>query len=136
MRELYAAVVADSLRSDPFAAGVAAQLEQGTADPRHVVSRLGLGEGTLLAELRSRLLAATGDDAFSRALALLLSPGMERPAWNWLAGGHPSQLMAEHGIPGHLGTRDQALKALAAVARLHGLDGCSGYRPSRSAGRG
>lgn len=123
VRELYAAVVADSLRSQPFAADVAAQLEQGTADPQHVVSKLGLGKGALLAELRSRLLAATGDDALSRALALLLSPGMERPAWNWLAGGHPSQLMAEHGIPGDLGTRDQALKALGAVARLHGVDG-------------
>ena len=123
VRELYAGVVADSLLPHPFAAGLAAQLEQGTADPQHVVSRLGLPEGALLAELHSRLLAVTGDDTLSRALALLLHPGLERPAWNWLAGGHPSQLMAAHGVPGHLGTQGQALNALRAIARLHGQAG-------------
>jgi hypothetical protein len=66
---------------------------------------------------------ATGDEALSRALALLPRPGMQQPAWDWLAGGRPGQLMTEHGVPGHLGTRDRALTALGAIARLHGQAG-------------
>jgi len=124
VRGVYAGVVADDLRQEPFTGALVARLAEGTVDPQVVIDRYGLREGAFLEELRGRLRrAAGGDAAISRALAFLLDPALGQHAWAWLTGRPASQLLAEHGVPGSLGTDAQALKALGAVACLYGQAG-------------
>lgn len=123
VRDVYAKVVADDLGTHPFGGPAAKLLAEGSVDPQRVIDRFGLREGALLAELQRRLRLVTGDDAIRRALALLLDPVLGEYAWAWLEGGPASTLLAEHGVPGCLGTSARALEALGAVARLYGQAG-------------
>lgn len=120
VRDLYAQVVADNLRSHPCSEILVPRLEQEDADPELVVDHLGLPQGALGAELRSRLTAVTGDDATARALALLISPELGERAWAWLAGEPGIRLPAEYRIQGSLADSVPARKALSAIARLYG----------------
>jgi hypothetical protein len=120
VQEFYADIVAASLRERPFADRLAGLLEQGDADPQVVVERSGLREGDLRQELRQRLSAVTGDEAFSKALAMLLQPAQRDAAWRWLSGSVPEQLLVEQGITKQILTDESALEALGVIALLYG----------------
>lgn len=117
--EFYTDVVADGLRARPFAERLVSQLESGEADPRRVISRYGLKEGALLAELRTRLSSVTEDETFSQALMLLLQPELRDMVWEWLTGGVPGQLLRENGLTKTIDTDIRALEALGVIARIY-----------------
>jgi hypothetical protein len=120
VREFYADIVADALRDRPFTDPLVGQLERGDADPQLVIDRYGLKEGALREELRQRLRLVSSDEAFSRALMLLLQPELRDVAWDWFVGGVPSRILVERGIAKPIQTDAQALEALGVIARLYG----------------
>jgi hypothetical protein len=118
--EFYADVVAGALRERPFTEDLVGLLESGDTDPQLVVERYGLMEGGLLQELRRRLASVTGDEAFSKALVLLLHPTLRDAAWRWLCGGPPDQVLVERGVAETIETDALALEALGVLALLYG----------------
>lgn len=120
VREFYAEIVADALRQRPFTDKLVSLLERGDADPQVVIERYGLMEGSLRQGLRQRLSSVTGDEAFSKALILLLQPTLRDAAWRWLSGEVPEQVLVEQGISKPIQTDESALEALGVIALLYG----------------
>jgi hypothetical protein len=120
VREFYADVVAKSLSELPYTDDLVSELERGDAHPEDVVAHYGLREGALREQLRLRLRSVTENESFSGALVLLLEPDIDVFAWDWLAGGLPSQVLNERGIGKRLSTDDEALEALGVIALLYG----------------
>jgi hypothetical protein len=121
--EFYADIVANTLRSRPFADNLVGQLESGDVDPQLVIDQFGLKEGSLRQELRERLSVVTGDESFSRALMLLLQPDLREAAWRWFRGGPVEQVLLEQGITKQIQTDRSALEALGVIALLYGRAG-------------
>jgi Cdc6-like AAA superfamily ATPase len=120
VREFYADIVANALRDRPFTGELVNRLERGDVFPEDVIERLGLREGELREELRRRLSSVTQDEAFTRALVLLVRGDLNKLAWEWLVGGSPSQVIREQGIEKRISTDVQALDALGVIALLYG----------------
>ena len=120
VRECYSDIVADALRDRPFTEGLIDELRRGNVDPELVIDRYGLKEGALRDELRRQLREVTGNEAFGRALMLLLQPELGSLAWEWLVGGFPGTVLAERGITRPIATDIEAMDALGVVARLYG----------------
>lgn len=122
VREFYADIVANALRERPFMETLVSRLERDDADPQLVIKGYGLSEGALRDELRQRLSSVTSDEAFSRALMLLLQPdpALRTLVWDWFTGGTPSQVLVERAITKPIQTDVQALEALGVIARLYG----------------
>jgi hypothetical protein len=121
--EVYADIVADALREYPFAGNLVEQLERGDVDPQLVIERYGLKEGRLRQVLREQLSVVTGDEAYTRALMLLLQPDFRDAAWRWFRGGAVEQILLEHGVTWQIDTDQAALDALGVIALLYGRVG-------------
>lgn len=120
VREYYADIVADSLRSDAFPTEVTERLRDGKIDPQKFVQQFGLMDSVFLQELRDRLHRVTRNDAFSTALVLLLRGGFDREVWEWFRGADPDPLLAERGITTTLDDDTSALEAIGVFAILYG----------------
>jgi hypothetical protein len=120
VREFYADIVADEVRDRPFTRELAVQLERDDVDPEVVIRQFGFREGALRQKLRDRLSSVTSDEAFSRALILLLQEDLRPMVWDWLTGRPPSQILVERGIAKPIQTDAQALEALGVLALLYG----------------
>lgn len=121
LRQYYADVVAQALRSSAVTAGLADRLAAGQVDPVGVVREFRLPENVFLQQLQERLRAITDDAAFSVALTLLLRGGFDEAVWAWFSGGEPSEVLRERGITTSLmGSETKALEAMAVFALLIG----------------
>lgn len=120
VQDYYADIVADSLEGVEFAAGITQRLRSREVDPRQVVERMGLMEGSLLRDLQNRLRDVTRNDAYGIALTLLLRPGFETAVWDWLSGHSPERILQERGVTSVIETEADALEAIGVFAILYG----------------
>jgi hypothetical protein len=120
VREFYAEIVADTLRERPFMEELIKRLKRDDADPQFIIDSYGLSEGALRDELRKRLSLVTSDEAFSRALMMLLQRDLNPLAWDWFTGQTPSQVLVERGVDEPIQTDVRAMEALGVIAQLYG----------------
>lgn len=121
--EFYAEIVAHELRGHPFRDLLVGQLESDKSDPQLVISKYGLREGALLAQLRKRLGAVTNDEMYAQALMLFLQPELQELIWGWFTGAIPGRTLRSHGLTEAIDSDSRALEALGVVARVYRRDG-------------
>lgn len=119
VREYYAEIVEDRLDDVQISERVGSLIREQKADLERLTTTLGLSESSLVVALRHELEAVTKSSAFAAVLSLLVRPGFEEPAWDWLLGGEPHPLLRERGIDEPIGEAT-ALDALGVFARLYG----------------
>ncbi|GGK07311.1 hypothetical protein GCM10010123_41480 [Pilimelia anulata] len=116
VRRHYGRIVADAVGAPP---GYHEDLVEGRVDPADAVGSLGLMASRLQRTLHDRLIELTGTRAYGTALTLLLEPGHDTLAWDWLRGLPPHAALREHGIATAIDSDESALRGLAALAGLH-----------------
>ncbi|MCO6003638.1 ATP-binding protein [Actinoallomurus purpureus] len=120
VRDYYAEIVARSLDGLDLRVDVQEGFRDGSLDPQTIAARLGLSSDLLLRNLQARLRAVTKNDAYGTALSLLLRPGFESAAWEWLGGSPPHQLLVERGVTTAIATDAAALESIGVFALLYG----------------
>ncbi|MEU4399625.1 AAA family ATPase [Micromonospora orduensis] len=74
----------------------------------------------LVQRLRADLAEVTTDPAFGTALAMLLDPGTEAAAWDWLSGHPPGPALVAAGVTPSTDVEATAVEAMGVLALLHG----------------
>lgn len=131
VRRYYALATIDLLGETRSTAGLAAEVASGRVDAQRLVQLLSLPEAGIV-KATKRLMAkrvtdqlsrvtARGD--FSTVLSLLLRPGIEASAWQWLTGSAPDELLRERGVTSAIDDDVTALEAIGVLALLHNHPG-------------
>jgi hypothetical protein len=131
VRRYYALATIDLLGETRSTAGLAAEVASGRVDAQRLVQLLSLPEAGIVKATKQlmakrvtdQLSRVTAQRDFSTVLSLLLRPGIEASAWQWLTGGEPDELLRERGVTSAIDDDVTALEAIGVLALLHNHPG-------------
>jgi hypothetical protein len=123
VRRYYALATIELLGQVQSTAGLAAEVAAGRVDAQRLVQLLSLPESRVVETAKQRLARVTSKPDFPTVLSLLLRPGFEASAWQWLTGGAPDEALRERGVTRVIEDDVAALEAIGVLALLHNHPG-------------
>jgi type II secretory pathway predicted ATPase ExeA len=123
VRRYYALATIDLLRQRHSTAALADEVAAGRVDAQQLVQLLSLPEARVVEIAKQRMARVTAQPDFPTVLSLLLRPGFEASAWQWLVGGAPDGVLRERGVKHAIDDDVSALEAIGVLALLHNHPG-------------